>query len=93
MADITESEHALESVATAISASNASVEQVGLSLDAIAAASEEQRKVSLAALADIEAIAAMARENGAAVEQNAAAAQRLEIQAGELQATVRRFRT
>lgn len=93
LANITESEHALESVATAISASNASVEQVGLSLDAIAAASEEQRKVSLAALADIEAIAAMARENGAAVEQNAAAAQRLEIQAGELQATVRRFRT
>ncbi len=93
LSDIAASEQALAAVATAINESNASVEQVGQGLDVIAAASEEQRQVSRAVLADIESIDTMARENGAAVEQNAAAAQRLAGLAGELQTTVRRFRT
>lgn len=93
LANIAASEQALEAVTTAINESNASVAQVGQGLDVIAAASEEQRQVSRTVLADIESIDSMARDNGAAVEQNAAAAQRLAVLAGELQTTVGRFRT
>ncbi|WP_126445674.1 methyl-accepting chemotaxis protein [Sulfuricystis multivorans] len=93
LADIASSEQSLAAVANAINESNASVEEVGRGLDTIAAATEEQRQVSAAALTDIEAIAAMARENSTAVEQNAMSAQRLETLAGELQSTVGRFRT
>lgn len=93
LTDIAASEHSLAAVATAISESNTSVEQVGLGLDTIVAATEEQRRFSSAALTDIESIATMARENSTAVEQNAAAAQRLETLAQELQSSVGRFHT
>ncbi|MDI6749223.1 MAG: methyl-accepting chemotaxis protein [Rhodocyclaceae bacterium] len=93
LADIASSEQSLAAVANAINQSNASVEEVGRGLDTIAAATEEQRQVSAAALTDIEAIATMARENSTAVEQNALAAERLETLADELQGTVGRFRT
>ncbi|MEW5781537.1 MAG: methyl-accepting chemotaxis protein [Pseudomonadota bacterium] len=93
LADIASSEQSLAAVANAINQSNASVEEVGRGLDTIAAATEEQRQVSAAALTDIEAIATMARENSTAVEQNALAAERLETLADELQGSVGRFRT
>jgi methyl-accepting chemotaxis protein len=93
LADLASSERSLAAVASAINESNRSVEQVDLGLDTITAATEEQRQVSAEALADIEAIAAMARDNSKAVERNAAAAQRLDALASELQDTVGRFRT
>lgn len=93
LANISSSEQSLTAVVDAINESDISVEQVGLGLDQIAAATEEQRQVSAKVLADVEAIAAMARENSRAIEQNAMAAQRLEALANELQGTVSRFRT
>ncbi|MCX8087465.1 MAG: methyl-accepting chemotaxis protein [Rhodocyclaceae bacterium] len=93
LADIASSEKSLEAVANAIHESNQSVEQVGLGLDTIAAATEEQRRVSTEAFTNIEAIAAMARDNSEAVEQTAQSAQRLETLAEKLQSTVGRFRT
>jgi methyl-accepting chemotaxis protein len=69
------------------------VELVGIGLDAIAEATEEQRRVSTEAFTNIEAIAAMAHDNNDAVEQTADSAQRLENLATELQGTVGRFRT
>ncbi|MCX8017611.1 MAG: methyl-accepting chemotaxis protein, partial [Rhodocyclaceae bacterium] len=91
--DIASSEKSLEAVATAINESNRSVEQVGLGLDTIASATEEQRRVSTEAFTNIEAIAAMAHDNSEAVEQTAESAQRLERLADQLQNTVGRFRT
>ncbi|MFN4148333.1 MAG: hypothetical protein ACK4E4_02135 [Rhodocyclaceae bacterium] len=93
LANISSSERSLTAVVDAINESDMSVEQVGLGLDQIAAATEEQRQVSTKVLADVEAIATMARENSKAIEQNAMAAQRLEALANELQGTVSRFRT
>ena len=93
LADIASSEHSLNAVATAISESNQSVEQVGSGLDTIASATEEQRRVSTEAFTNIEAIAAMARDNSEAVEVTANEAQRLEDLANQLQSTVGRFRT
>jgi methyl-accepting chemotaxis protein len=93
LADIASSEKSLNAVASAISESNQSVEQVGIGLDAIAEATEEQRRVSTEAFTNIEAIAAMAHDNSDAVEQTAESAQRLEDLATELQGTVGRFRT
>lgn len=92
IANISSSERSLTAVVDAINESDMSVEQVGLGLDQIAAATEEQRQVGAKVLADVEAIAAMARENSKAIEQNALAAQRLEGLANELQGAVSRFR-
>jgi methyl-accepting chemotaxis protein len=93
LADIVSSEQSLGAVASAITESNQSVEQVGDGLDTIAGATEEQRRVSAEAFTNIEAIAAMARENSEAVEFTAESAQRLEDLARQLQSTVARFRT
>ncbi len=93
LADIASSERSLNAVAGAITEANQSVEQVGVGLDDIASATEEQRRLSTEAFTHIEAIAAMAHENSDAVGQTAASAQRLEELAGELQSTVGRFRT
>jgi methyl-accepting chemotaxis protein len=93
LTDIASSEQSLEAVANAISGANRSVEEVGSGLDVIAGATEEQRRVSTDAFTNIEAIAAMARDNSQAVEQTANSAQRLESLAKELQGTVGRFRT
>ncbi len=93
LADIVSSEKSLDAVAGAINESNQSVEQVGVGLDTIAGATEEQRRVSTEAFTNIEAIAAMARDNSQAVEGTAESAQRLESLADQLQGTVSRFRT
>ena len=93
LADIASSEQSLDAVASAISSANRSVEEVGSGLDVIAGATEEQRRVSTDAFTNIEAIAAMARDNSEAVEQTANSAQRLENLADQLQGTVGRFRT
>jgi methyl-accepting chemotaxis protein len=93
LADIASSEKSLNAVSSAINGSNQSVEQVGVGLDVIAGATEEQRRVSAEVFINIEAIAAMAHENSDAVEQTAESAQRLEDMANQLQSTVGRFRT
>jgi len=93
LTDIASSEQSLNAVASAINEANQSVEQVGNGLDTIAAATEEQRRVSAEAFTNIEAIAAMARDNSTAVENTANMAQRLENLADQLQNTVGRFRT
>jgi methyl-accepting chemotaxis protein len=87
------SQNSMESVATVLSEASASVTRVGQGLDAIAEATDEQRRVSGQVAENIESIAGMARENNVAVEQTASAAQRLEQLAGNLQETVGRFRT
>jgi methyl-accepting chemotaxis protein len=93
LSDIASSERSLEAVAAAIVESNQSVEQVGIGLDSIATATEEQRRVSTEAFKHIEAIAAMAQENSTAVEHTADSSKRLEDLASQLQDTVGRFRT
>jgi len=93
LSDIQSSEQSLNAVSTAINESNQSVEQVGIGLDSISSATEEQRRLSTDAFTNIEAIAAMARDNSQAVENTADSAQRLENLADELQGTVSRFRT
>jgi len=87
------SQSSMEAVAEILALASSSVTDVGLGLDEIAKATEEQRSISTEAFTNIEAIAAMARDNNAAVDQTAAAAQTLESLAGNLQGTVGRFRT
>ncbi len=79
-------------VSEAIAAANESVVAVGHGLDEIAGATEQQRSASAAVAQSIEAIAAMARDNTAAVESTASAARDMEQLAGQLQQTVARFR-
>ncbi|HZV53656.1 MAG TPA: methyl-accepting chemotaxis protein [Rhodocyclaceae bacterium] len=87
------SQDSLEAVAEVLGEASGSVSRVGQGLDAIAGATEEQRRVSGEVAANIESIAGMARENNDAIEQTAAAAQKLERLAVNLQDTVGRFRT
>ncbi|MRD71929.1 HAMP domain-containing protein [Rhodocyclus tenuis] len=89
---IASSQKTVDSVADILKAANGSVAEVGRGLDAIAAATEEQRRVSGEVAESIESIAAMAKENNVAVEQTAAAAQSLEDLAEGLQSTVGRFK-
>ena len=91
--NIRSSEESLESVAMAISETNASVIEVGAGLDSIAKFTEEQRQLSTEAFKNIEAISALAKENNNAVERAASSAQQLEELAGELQASVALFKT
>lgn len=86
------SQNSVASVADILQAANGSVTEVGHGLDAIAGATDEQRRVSGEVADSIEAIAAMARDNNDAVEQTAAAAQSLESLADSLQSTVGRFK-
>ncbi|WP_153117250.1 methyl-accepting chemotaxis protein [Rhodocyclus tenuis] len=89
---IASSQKTVDSVAEIISATNGSVAEVGRGLDAIAAATEEQRRVSGQVAEGIESIADMARQNNLSVEKTAAAAQSLEALAEGLQSTVGRFK-
>jgi methyl-accepting chemotaxis protein len=89
---LTSSQASVSNVADILQAANGSVSEVGHGLDAIAAATDEQRRVSGEVADNIEAIAAMARDNNDAVEQTAAAAQSLESLADSLQNTVGRFK-
>ncbi len=83
----------VETVAEVLAAASTSVTEVGHGLDAIAAATEEQRRTFTDVATNIEAIAAMARENSASVEQTSASALQLESLANELQSAVGRFKT
>ena len=75
-----------------LQATNGSVTEVGHGLDAIASATEQQRRVSSDVEASIEAIAGMARDNTGAVEQTAGAAHDLKRLAEGLAAMVGRFK-
>ncbi|MBL8491793.1 MAG: methyl-accepting chemotaxis protein, partial [Rhodocyclaceae bacterium] len=93
LAHIASSQRSVETVSGVLAAAGSSVTQVGHGLDAIAQATDAQRQVSAQVAGNIEAIAAMARENNSVVEQTATSAQRLENLADNLQNTVGRFRT
>jgi methyl-accepting chemotaxis protein len=90
---IASSQNSMETVADVLAAASNSVTQFGQGMDDIASATDEQRRTSSEVATNIEAIAAMARENGQAIDQTAAAAQRLESLAENLQSIVGRFRT
>jgi methyl-accepting chemotaxis protein len=89
---IASSQKTVNSVASILEATNGSVSEVGHGLDAIAVATDEQRRVSREVADNIEAIANMARQNNGDVEQTATAAQSLESLARSLQLTVGRFK-
>jgi methyl-accepting chemotaxis protein len=89
---IASSQKTVNSVASILEATNGSVSEVGHGLDAIAGATDEQRRVSREVADNIEAIANMARQNNGDVEQTATAAQSLESLARSLQLTVGRFK-
>ncbi len=86
------SQSSVSSVADILQAANGSVTEVGHGLNAIASATDEQRRVSNEVAQSIEAIASMAQDNNVAVEKTADAAQSLEHLADSLQGTVSRFK-
>jgi methyl-accepting chemotaxis protein len=90
---IASSQDSMESVAEVLTAASTSVIEVDRGLDAIATATDEQRRVSGEVAQNIEAIATMSRDNSRAVEQTAASACEMETLAKKLQSTVGRFRT
>jgi methyl-accepting chemotaxis protein len=79
-------------VADILQSTNGSVQEVGAGLDTIASATDQQRRVSGEVADNIEAIAAMARDNTSAVEATANAANALKDLADNLKRTVGRFR-
>lgn len=89
---IASSKKTVNSVSDILQATNGSVSEVGHGLDTIAAATDEQRRVSREVVSNIDVIADMARQNNLAVEQTAAAAQSLQSLAQELQSTINRFK-
>jgi methyl-accepting chemotaxis protein len=93
LSHIESSQGSMESVVGVLGAASSSVTLVGVGLDTIAKATEEQRAISTEAFRNIEAISEMARKNNGAIEQTASAAQTLESLADTLQSTVGRFRT
>jgi methyl-accepting chemotaxis protein len=86
------SQTAVESVSNILEATNGSVTEVGHGLDAIASATDQQRRFSGDVENSIEAIAGMARENSGTVEQTAGAAHDLKRLAEGLAALVGRFK-
>ncbi len=86
------SQSAVASVSSVLQATNGSVTEVGHGLDAIAAATEQQRRFSSDVEGSIEAIAGMARDNTGTVEQTAGAAHDLKRLADGLGALVGRFK-
>ena len=87
------SQTAVASVSSVLKATNGSVSEVGHGLDAIAAATEQQRRVSSDVEAGIESIAGMARENNGTVEPNSKRCPRREKKLAEgLSALVGRFK-
>ncbi|UCV14379.1 methyl-accepting chemotaxis protein [Quatrionicoccus australiensis] len=86
------SQTAVATVSSVLQATNGSVTEVGHGLDAIAAATDQQRRVSGDVEASIEAIAGMARENNGTVEQTTGAAHDLKRLAEGLTAMVGRFK-
>jgi methyl-accepting chemotaxis protein len=90
---IASSQNSMGTVAEVLASASTSVTEVDCGLDAIASATDEQRRVSGEVARNIESIAAMSRDNVLAVEQTAASAQQMEVLAENLQSTVGRFRT
>jgi methyl-accepting chemotaxis protein len=86
------SQSAVASVSNILQATNGSVTEVGHGLDAIAAATDQQRHFSGDVEHSIEAIAGMARENSGTVEQTAGAAHDLKRLAEGLASLVGRFK-
>ena len=86
------SQAAVASVSNVLQATNGSVSEVGHGLDAIAAATDQQRRFSSDVESSIEAIAGMARNNTGAVEQTAGAAHDLKRLAEGLANLVGRFK-
>ena len=93
MEHITSSQNSMQTVAGVLAAASSSVEAVGRGMDDIATTTEAQRRTSSEVAHNIEAIALRAQQNGAAIEQTASNAHRLESLAEKLQATVSRFKT
>lgn len=92
MAHLESSQAAVHSVSKVLEATNGSVTEVGHGLDAIAAATDQQRRFSGDVESSIEAIAGMARENSGTVEQTAGAAHDLKRLAEGLATLVGRFK-
>jgi len=86
------SQTAVASVSNVLQATNGSVAEVGHGLDAIASATDQQRRFSGDVETSIEAIAGMARENSGTVEQTAGAAHDLKRLAEGLGSLVGRFK-
>lgn len=86
------SQTAVHSVSDVLAATNGSVTAVGQGLDAIAAATDQQRRFSGEVESSIESIAGMARENSGTVEQTASAAHDLKRLAESLATLVGRFK-
>ncbi len=86
------SQAAVASVSSVLLATNGSVNEVDQGLDTIASATEQQRRFSGEVETSIEAIAGMARNNTAAVEQTAGAAHDLKRLADGLANLVGRFK-
>ncbi len=90
---IASSQNSMNTVAEVLASASTSVIEVGRGLDAIASATDEQRRVSGEVAQNIESISAMSRDNAHAVEQTATSAQEMEALADNLQSTVGRFHT
>ncbi len=90
---IASSQNSMASVAEVLATASTSATEVDRGMDAIATATDEQRRVSGEVAQNIESIAAMSRDNSMAVEQTAASAHEMEALAKKLQNTVARFRT
>ncbi|MDD5296639.1 MAG: methyl-accepting chemotaxis protein [Rhodocyclaceae bacterium] len=88
---LTNSRASADAVQSVLSAASDTVAQVGRGLDEIALATEEQHRVSAHVAANIESIAAMARDNRGAVDQTTQAAQLLESLSVDLKNGVGRF--
>lgn len=86
------SQSAVAPVSNILQATNGSVAEVGHGLDAIAEATDQQRRFSGEVEHSIEAIAGMARENSGTVEQTAGAAHDLKRLAEGLSTLVGRFK-
>ena len=89
---LTTSQSAVSSVSSVLHATHGSVAEVGHGLDAIASATDQQRRFSSDVEASIEAIAGMARENTGTVEETTGAAHDLKRLAEGLAAMVGRFK-
>ena len=89
---LSSSQHSVSTVSSVLHATNGSVTEVGHGLDAIASATEQQRRFSSEVEAGIESIASMARDNTGTVEQTAGAAHDLKKLAEGLAAMVGRFK-
>ncbi|MFZ4536544.1 methyl-accepting chemotaxis protein [Propionivibrio sp.] len=90
--NIASSHQTVSSVSDVLHSVNGSVGEVGRGLDAIASATDEQRRVSHEVVENIEAISRMAKQNNIAVAQTAVSVQALDALAQELQTTVSRFK-